>query len=630
MLELIRKRSQSIFIQIVVLLIAIVFIFWGVGTRMMNKRSAIAVVNGVEISIQDYRDSYERMVDNYQRQFGGTIPKGLLEKIGIKKQVLAKLIRSELLRQGAKKMGVTIGKLAAQEKIQEMEAFKQDGIFNMERYKRVLSQNRLTPKSFEATLVNDLINERTTSLIYEFAPVSEGEIESQLQYDNEKIQLRYAALRPEDYLNKVEVDEKKLVAWYEKHKVDYKSEPEIRLDYLLFNYDDFDVGNLKEEELVARYEKEKYLYERPEERHARHMLFRVDDIKDIKLKKEKKAKALEVLKRARQGEDFIQLAKTYSEGPTGSNGGDLGFFKRGEMVSSFDKVVFAMKPGDISDLVESPFGYHIIKLEEVQPAMTRPFSSVRNEIATIMKKEKARGLAFQRASKAYEDIIRAGSLEKYSALGKETVHKSEYFQRNDPPSTISSDPKFRESIQNLKKGELSLLVELENGYAILFIEDIKESVIPELKVVRERVVKDYKKEQSVELARTAAENLLSKAREKGDLAKVAQLAGIATNDSAVLSRIESMKSITPPPQVFQDGYKRTWSDPFPNAVISEGDIFYLYEIIKTNIEDQTIGSEPQEQLQQQLAVATQNKLLTNWLSHLEGMAKIWINDEMLK
>ena len=156
MLNVLRKQAQSTLIQGLVLVIAIVFIFWGVGTNMNNNRNSVATVNDREISYQDYQRAYEQAVDNLQKQFGGQVPPGLLEGMGIKQQVVGQLIQAELLRQGGEEMGIVLSDLATQREIEQMEAFQQEGNFDLSRYKSVLSQNRMTPTSFEDGLKADL------------------------------------------------------------------------------------------------------------------------------------------------------------------------------------------------------------------------------------------------------------------------------------------------------------------------------------------------------------------------------------------------------------------------------------------------------------------------------------------
>ena len=147
MLNILRKRAQSTFIQIIVLAIAIVFVFWGVGSNLGNKRNLLATVNGQEIPIQDYQRAYDTTVDNYRQQFGGSIPPGFLDSLGLQQQVINQLVQAEIFRQAGAEMGITVSKLSTQDEIKEMEVFKNNGQFDIDRYKNVLAQNRMNPTS---------------------------------------------------------------------------------------------------------------------------------------------------------------------------------------------------------------------------------------------------------------------------------------------------------------------------------------------------------------------------------------------------------------------------------------------------------------------------------------------------
>lgn len=234
MLNIIRKNAQSIVVQAIVVIIAIVFIFWGVGSNMKDNPNALAVVNGKEISYRDFQQNYERAIEGYKQQFGGQMPEKFLESIGLKEQVLNQLIQSELLRQGAEKMGVSISKEATQRKIREMEVFNQGGRFDLAHYKAVLEQNRLSTTTFETGIRNDLLMNRAVEALGAFAAVSDEEINNWLEYIDQEINIAYAAIKSETYESQVKVAEGDLQAWFDAAKQNYKTPPQSKLRYLVF------------------------------------------------------------------------------------------------------------------------------------------------------------------------------------------------------------------------------------------------------------------------------------------------------------------------------------------------------------------------------------------------------------
>jgi len=631
MLNILRKRAQSTVIQAVVLVIAVVFIFWGVGTNLGNKRNTLATVNGVEIPYQEFQKSYDNAVENMRVQFGGSIPQGVLESLDLNRQVMNQLIRAEVLRQGGEEMGITVSKLETQEEIKQMDVFKTNGVFDLNLYKSILAQNRMTPTGFEADLQRDLLARKVSAAINDFAIVTDSHIQSNFNYENEEIKLAFAAVKSSDLMDAVEIKDEDLAAWYDEHKKNYLEDPKVSLQYLFFGFDD-DLKDIEisDEAVKEQYELDKQKYFTPEQRHARHILFKVSPDDDAAARAEKLKKAEEVLKLAREGKDFAELAKEYSEGPSAPQGGDLGFFGKGAMVEKFDNAVFAMKPGEISDVVETVFGYHIIKLEEVKPAVTRSLDEVRDEIVAELKQKKVKSATFKRATKAYEDIIRAGSLEKYKqADGENKVHQIKDFTRQAASSGPASDPKFVQTAFSLKKGELSSLVETKDGYAILFVDDIQEPQAPALSDIHDRVAADYRQEKSRELAREKAESLLAEAREKHDLAEVApESIKVRTSDFIKRSNIAAAKDV--PVQVASDTFILSTKNAFPEKPVAIGSTFYVFQLLERKSGTDSLEETQREQLRTQLLTAKQNELLSDWLAWRQSKADVWVNEQILQ
>ncbi len=624
MLRFLRNRAQSTLIQGLVLLIAVVFVFWGVGSSMRGNRNSIAVVNGKEISIQAYQRAYDQAVEKYRRQFNGQVPPGFFDTINLKDRVVAQLIQEELLRQGAAAMGLKVSKEAIQQQIEKMAAFQKDGHFDLDRYKKILARNRLTPTSFESSLFNDVLTKRVVRAVGSFAVLPESELATWIAFAAEEIKLAVREIKSADFENKVEIKEAELAAWYEKHKQAYTTEPKIRVQYLFFDADKaMKQVQVSDDELKARYEKEKDGYRIPEQRHARHILIKVDPRADEKTVAARKKEAEKILALARAGKDFAALAKKYSEGPTAQNGGDLGFFPRGRMVKPFDDAVFSLHPGEISGLVRSSFGFHIIKLEEIRPAVTRSFAEVRDELAKKVKREEAKALAFKEASAAYEGIMRAGSLEKYGKQKGVQVIRTDLFSRSNLPGGVVSDPAFVKEAFALGKGELSSLVEVGKGYAIIFVDDVKPPVVPPLADVRKRVVSDYRKEKAVAFAQKEADKLLAQAKKEG------KLAGKDIRRTDFIKR-SMPRAAKVPAAIVADAFSLSPKVRFPEHPLKVGDNYYIYQIVARRQDSKGVDAQTREQLRKQLLADLQSRLLMDWLADLQKKAEIWTNNAILK
>ena len=632
MLNIFRKRAQSPLIQGLVLIIAVVFIFWGFGGNQGNNQTAVATVNKIDITYQDYVQAYNQATDNFRQQFGGQIPPALLEQLGIKQQVLNQLIQSELLRQGGEDIGVRVSDLMVQEKIKDMEVFQEDGRFNQQRYEDLLARNRMTPAVFEDSIKSDLRAERVTNDLAGFALVPDDEVDRWLAYSEEEIKFHYVQLNAADFEDKVVVQEDELTTWFTVNKETYRSESKIRLKYLVFHQNDYmDQVKPNEEEIQAFYESRKESYQQPEQRHARHILFKTTESDSEAVRAEKKNQAEQILQLARtEGSNFKALAKEYSEGPTKEKGGDLGFFTQGRMVPEFDQAVFSLEAGEISDVVETRFGYHIIKLEEIRPASVRTFEQVRDNLAVTLKKQQAKTLTFQKVTNAYEGIMRSGSLEKYSQEGKTEIQVSDYFSRTEIPQGMVNDPKFINVAFSLKKGELSSIVETNEGYAILFVDDIQNPELPELATVRDQVVADYTRDKAEELAGTAAEELLAASKEQGGLEQAVQelenKPEIKRTD--FLQRNAPSGKDLPPNQLIQEGFKMPWKQKSAQEPVQIGSSYYLFEIAERKTG--TVDESKRDEAKENLLASARKELVSAWVASLQSRATITTNDALLR
>jgi peptidyl-prolyl cis-trans isomerase D len=641
MLSILRRKAQSPLIQATVLIIALVFIFWGVGTSQKGGRNAVATVNDEVIAFQDYQKAYDQNITNLRNQFGGTLPKGLLDSLDIKSQVINQLIQRILLRQGAEEMGILVSKKEIKQAIEEMEAFRTNGAFDLQQYEAILSASRMTPTLFEASMQADLLTSKVLDNLGRFTKVADHEVASRFLYDNEKIQLEYVAFTPAAFKEKVAVDDAGLAAFYEGNKDRYKTEPEIQLSYLFFSTEETaDSAAYSDEVVRSYYERNINQYSQPEQRRARHILFTSSPQDPPDIREKKLQQAEDVLQQARAGADFAELARLYSEGPSGPQGGDLGLFSRGRLVKPFEEAVFALEKGGISDIVETSFGYHIIKLEEIVPPHLTPLAEVQEDIRANLSKEAAKSSAFAAASKAYEDIILAGSMEKYAAAGATAVLETEFFTRQSPPASdgsparkIVSNPLFLNTAFSLQKGELSSLVDLGTSYAIIYVKDLKQPVIMDLDEVREQVQENYIADRAEQLAREAAEQFLARLRETGaekaDWEEGIQQLGLKLQETDFLDRASNGGGLELPTSAIEQGFRLSAEHPYPEEIAINNTTFYVYKFQQKKEPTAANMAAKEEELRSLLLEEKKRDLLTAWLENQESRAEITINDKLL-
>lgn len=625
MLQILRKKSQSTFIQIIVVIIALVFIFWGVGSNLGDSRQAALVVNGEEITFQQYQKAYDGAYQQLSTQFGGNVPKGLAETFGLKQQVINQLTQTALLRQGAATMGIMVSGDEIREFIKEMVQFQENGAFSMARYTAILAANKMAPTKFEQSMRFDRLSEVAAREIGRFgAAVTDFEIQDTYSRLNEKIAVNYVRISPAGFVDKVTVDDAALAAWFETAKDKYKTEPRMKFKYLLFTYDEIGGKVIVDPSKIEEfYQNNLATYKDPEQRHARHILFKAEEGDSAQLHAEKAGKAEEVLKLVRKGGDFTSLARKYSEGPSKNSDGDLGFFARGRMVPEFEDVVFAMQPGAISDVVKTSFGYHIIQLNEIKPAATRTLAAVSDEITRTLQQKEAESLAFQVANDAYEGIISAGSLDRYAAAEKDIIiAETDFFAKSGAPARLKNDQQFLDKAFELNKGELSSLIKGTSGYAIFFAEDMKAPEIPQLAAIREKVEADYRKTKSQELAETAARGLIGSVRAGKTLESAAGESGLSVKDSGFLSQNAAAGKSAFPSSLIPTAFLLSASSPLPEEPGRAGDDFYVYTFLDRQIPTMPETADEIKKYRENLERFKQQQLISAWLRHLEIDAKI--------
>ncbi len=625
MLQILRNKAQSTFIQIIVVIIALVFIFWGVGANMTGNREAALLVNDEEISFQEFQQAYDRAYQRFSDQFGGNIPKGLAETLGIKQQVISQLIQTALLRQGAEQMGIIISGEEIQAIIKEMVQFQKNGAFNLEQYKTVLASNRLAPSKFEASMQYDKLSERAAREIGNFVTVTtDFEVQDIFNQTNKEVSLNYLKISPSGFADKIEINDKILSDWLETVKEQYKTEPQLQLKYLAFTYDS--IGKkieIDQAEIEKYYRNNLSSYQTTEQRHARHILFTAGENDPNTLHSEKSSKAAEIMGRARGGENFAELAQNYSEGPSKDSGGDLGFFDRGSMVPAFDTAVFTMNAGDVSEVIKTRFGYHVILLEEIRPQTTRALAEVRDSIIKTLQKKAAESIAFQVANNAYEGIIGAGSLENYAKENPAAkIIETEFFTRSNPPENISKDQEFINRAFALNKGELSSLIKGGSGYAIFYAKDIIEPDFPIFEDVKDRLQTDYVKARSQKMAEESAEKLLTDVRSGKELKTAASEQGVEMKESGYLSQAKPENNGSFPAELLPDAFLLSSASPFPEEPGLVGDDYYIYRFIDSSTPELLEKSEETEQLKNNLLRFKQQQLLSAWLMHQERVANI--------
>jgi len=506
----IKKLSITLWLVIGSFILTI-FLVWGKGSLGPgNASNVVATVDGKQILYRDFQMTRNRLHNFYRNIYKDKFTEELAKSMNLDRMALDSLTEKELLLAEAERRHLKISEDALMDTITKYPVFQKDGKFDPDQYKFVLLRNGILPQDFENSVREDLLIQRLEAMIQDGVKVSDKEVEMEYRLQNEKVRVEYVAIRPSTLREGVQVTDEELAKYYEEHKEDFKTPERVQVAYLSLDSKAFeDQVTLEESEIQDYYDQHSDQFQKEKRVKARHILFKVPQGTEPEKEQEIKKKAEEVLQKIKEGADFTEMAKQYSEEPgAAENGGDLGFFPKGQMVEPFEKAAFSLKKGEISDLVRTDFGYHIIKVEDI--VGENPYEEAKPAIQAILKREKAQELARQRAEEVYQKVVETKDLKQVAEETGIPLKTSHLFARMEQVSDeIGALIPFQEAAFTLSPGEISQVVEIPGAFYILQLLEKKEPYIPSLEEAKEQVKGKIIDEKTAELAAKKANELVA-------------------------------------------------------------------------------------------------------------------------
>jgi peptidyl-prolyl cis-trans isomerase D len=505
MLNVMRKHAGSWMIKVILFAIVIVFVFWGVGSFRSREAAKVAMVNDEMITASDYRRAYNNLIDRYRQQFGSNLNDGMLEMLDVKNQALNQLIDRAILLQEAQKLDLRVTDEEVAESIMRTPVFQTNGSFDNRRYRRLLDQVHLTPEEFEADQKNALLGEKLTRIIMGGAKVSEEEARLWYEWQNTSVSIDYVLFEPGRHTD-IDPSAQEVAAYFDAQKENYKTDPMVKARYVVFDPDAYkDQVTVDEEEIAEYYDANLSKFKTEKTVEARHILIKLDADADEAADKAAREKAAEIAKMAVAGQDFAELAKEHSQGPTKDRGGYLGKFTHSKMVKPFADKAFSMAAGEIGEPVKTRFGWHVIKVESVEEAATRTLEESKKEIVETLTARKAGNLAYDKAEQFYEGCYEKEDLINNAQEFKLAVQETGAFNRQGPQSFGSGKDQFAQAAFALKTDEISDIQDIGGKYYILQTTETIDATVPELETVKAEVAADLKKKMREDKAREEAE-----------------------------------------------------------------------------------------------------------------------------
>src|SRR5882724_1025508 len=471
-------------------------------------------------------------------------------------QILKQLVFQKEIEYEAKRLGIAVSDQERADRIRQYvpTAFNNGVFVGRDRYAaEVQARFQMTVPVFEELVRQGLLEEKFRKLVTDGISVGPAELQDEFRYKNEKVKLDYVLIKPEDLEAKISPDEAEIRAAYEKNKSKYQV-PERRV----VRYALVDVNQIRhnvqvsDDMLKQQYQASIQQYQVPNRVHVEHILFMtVGKTTDAEVEEVKK-KAEDVLKQVKKGGKFEDLAKKYSEDPGSKDkGGDLSWITQGQTVPEFEKTAFSLAPGQVSDLVKTQYGFHIIKVLEKETAHTKPFEEVKDSLRAPLLLTQADKQASDIADQMSAAIRKSNKtpLDDLANQYKLTLGETRPVGATDPLLEVGNSPEVKDAIFRLRAGELSLPIRTDRGYVVLSLKTVLPAHQATLEEVRDKIITELKREKSTEMAKNKAEELIKrvKAGEKFDVA--ARSLGLEPKTSDLIARDGSIPGAASAKQV---------------------------------------------------------------------------------
>lgn len=521
MLQSIRDKTTGWIAVAIVVLLIVPFAFWGINYYFSGgTEPVVAKVNGEEIKLSEYQRTYTNYRTQMQALFDRNI--GPEDEALLKQQTLIRLVESKLLNQKTSDAGLRVSDQQVRQVIKNIDLFKSDDKFNRDFYEQGVRQLGLTPAAYEQQMRLDMMDEQLQSALVESEFATREEALELARLNNQQRDLKYVTIPAKRFADSVEISDEDIEAWYQDHPQDYIQPEAVRIAYIELKLEDLaESVSVSEEDLQAYYNDNKARYDQEEQRKVTQIVFKADKETPDDKREEMRKEAGSALEEIRGGKSFEDIVAEY----TSNNNPDVliseyGFMAKGVMQDKVEEAAFSMDTGEVSDVVETDSGYHIIKLEDIKGGVMNTYENNRDAVEKDYRKKLAEEQFFELA-----DQLGTLAFEHPDSLvvaSEETglpIKESEYFDREGTREGITADAKVVEasfSDDVLQEGLNSDMLEInERDLVVLRVAEHREKARRPLAEVRDEVISDIRSERTRKLAMETGQRII-KALEAGE------------------------------------------------------------------------------------------------------------------
>jgi peptidyl-prolyl cis-trans isomerase D len=590
---------------------------------------SIARVNGHDITAGEFRRTYQAQLQAYRSAYGGQMSDQLLKQLGIEQQILQQMVDERAALAEAERVGIDVSDEEIRERIFAMPAFQENGHFIGEaRYNQLLRMQRppMTAHEFEDSVRRGLTVEKLRASLTDWLSVADNELEQEYRRRNDKVKLAVVSFTADSFRSQVAANDADVATYFEAHKNDFRIPEKRKIKYVLIDVDAIRAKTVIPPADVERtYNNSIEQYTTPEQVRASHILLKTEGKDDAAVK----AKAEEILKQATAGADFADLAKKNSEDEqSAKNGGDLDYFGRGRMVPEFDQAVFAMQPNQISDLVKTQYGYHIIKLMDKKVATTKPLAEVRQQITDQLAYERAQAQAADLAEKLGKQISKPADLDSVARANGLTAQESGFFARDEPIAGLGPAPEVTNKAFEMKQGDVSGALRASRGFVFETSLARQDPYVPKLEEVKDRVRDEVIKQKARDASKAKAAQIVAKLKSAPDFEKAAKAAGLEAKTTELIARDSPIPDLGVAPAVEDAAFKLP-QGAVSEAIATDNGTAVIKVLEKKEVTpDEWKGAK--DRFREELLAERRNRFFSSYMVKAKKNMKIDVNRETLQ
>ncbi len=634
MLSYMRKNAKSWIIIIPVGIIILVFVFfYGFSdVRKGGEDTIVASIGKRKVTMGQYRTAYKNMLQFYRNIYKNQFSEEMIENLGLKQKVLEDLIDRELLLTEAQRLNIHISPEEIKNAILSTPFFQENGVFSQRLYERVLSFYGMSALDYEREKEMELKLKRLEEMIKNTVQISDNEIREVYNLQNTTVKIEYVCFEPDKIQQKPEVIDEELKQYYEDHKEKFRVPDKVKVSYLVFDPQMLETrAAVSQEEITEYYEADPQQFHEPQTVKARHILFKVEEKATEQEQAAIKEQAAKVLEQITSGENFEALAKKHSEdSASAEKGGELGYFKQGDMVKPFEQAAFSLKPGETSSLVRTKYGFHIIRVEDIREARTKSLDEVKDVIDKDLRKEKAQELVRKEARRAFNRLFKSKDIESYAEKNEFTLLQTDYFAYGNAPEDVPGKDLFSKEAFALSPGELAPAFAIGQKYFLVKLTDKQETHIPPVEEVRTSIQSEIVKEKKIQLAKQRAEKVLEELREeKQSWQELEQKYGVQIKEAEFKRPGDYVSGIGMVKELKDAAFTLEKPNQYGPAVFPTDKGSVIVRVREKDIPGEAMFEQDKEKTAQTTLQQKQTEVFNQFLQQLKSKADLWVDPKMV-